>query len=64
MRFKDPDVGDIRVKKFFAFLPITIGTETRWLETVEVQQIRRIDDYAIFGSEYYWKNINFIDKEQ
>ena len=42
MKFKIkpyPKHGDIRYKVFFAWLPITIGLETRWLEKVSIKQI-------------------------
>lgn len=41
MRFKhkpSPKDGDIRYKVFFAWLPVTIGLETRWLERISIKQ--------------------------
>jgi len=47
----------IRKRTFYAFLPVTAGGETRWLETVTVlemksytgvwQKIRFADDYGL-----------------
>lgn len=34
-----PKHGDIRYKVFFAWLPVRIGLETRWLERVSVKQL-------------------------
>lgn len=45
-----------RYIKRFAFLPIKIGRETRWLETVYILQHR---SYAGDG----WKNWDFCEKE-
>ena len=48
-----PEKETIRVVEYFAWFPVTIGEETRWLETVRIEQ------------EYYWgwDNIKFIDPE-
>lgn len=57
MRFKHkpyPKDGDVRYEVFFAWLPIRIGLETRWLERVSVKQI--------YNDNYYipkWENISF-----
>jgi hypothetical protein len=34
-----PYAGEKKAEKFFAFIPITIGDETRWLEFVELEYI-------------------------
>jgi len=40
MRWKNeplPEEGKLYIRKYFAFLPVTIGNETRWLEFVKVE---------------------------
>ena len=39
MRFNYPVMGDTRVIKKFAFLPVRAGDEIRWLETKSFQFI-------------------------
>lgn len=48
---KHPEVGETRVKQWFAFLPVEIDDDTRWLEWVTVKQR--------YG--YMWYNDAFID---
>ena len=43
-----------RVIKRFAFLPIRVGDEYRWLETVYIRQTRRAE----------WVNVMWISKEE
>lgn len=55
MIFKRTHRGTRRIREFFAFLPVTIEAETRWLEKVKVLE------------EYYshclgWVKIGFIAK--
>jgi hypothetical protein len=33
-----PKVGDKRIVKYFALLPVEIDGETRWLESVEIKK--------------------------
>jgi hypothetical protein len=52
-----------RIKTFFAFLPITINNETRWLEKVVVKQ-EFIEDCVSPIGEYfcsYWNNVKFLN---
>jgi hypothetical protein len=44
---------------FFAWLPVTIGNETRWLELVTVR--REWQEYGAFF-EPYWSYEEFIDE--
>ncbi|MGU9269768.1 hypothetical protein ACV3Z5_13800 [Clostridium perfringens] len=53
MRWKEPSVGDTRIKKYFAILPVTIKGETRWLEMVKVRER--------FGRYLCWYDEEFID---
>lgn len=59
-----PKRGDRRVKEFFAFLPVTVGTcvkETRWLCKVKVEECY-MNDYDFSDNDCYWKKIRFIDE--
>jgi hypothetical protein len=49
--------NQIIFKKWFAFLPVQIKGETRWLEFVHVK------GYYWFGASgnWWWENIEFID---
>lgn len=38
MKWKEPREGETRVVTYFAFFPVTINHETRWLETVTVKE--------------------------
>ena len=51
-----PKIGEVKYKVFFAWLPFTIGNETRWLERVSVKYIYSIvDNQKWIGSlcQYY-----------
>ena len=55
MRWTKPKYGDIKIKRKFAIIPISIDRETRWLEWVTVKyvycdRIRRRNDLT---GEYY-----------
>jgi hypothetical protein len=51
-----------KTKTKFLWWPVTIGGETRWLETVTIEY--RVNyDYGLFVDRYYyWEPFNFIDK--
>ena len=46
-----------RVIKVFAFTPIKIGTETKWLEVCYIRQRTYSTNH-----ECGWKNVCFVDK--
>lgn len=48
-----PEIGALREQTFFAVLPVIIKGETRWLETVTVQQW-----YGFVG----WRNRQFLNQ--
>ena len=53
--------GTIRIKKWFAILPVTVRRETRWLENVVVEQIY-LDKITPSGEpESDWHNVKFIN---
>lgn len=63
MKFKHkphPKHGDIRYKVFFAWLPITIGLETRWLERASVKQ-KYLNAHTLRALPFssYWLNLSF-----
>lgn len=49
--------GDKRRVRKFAWLPVTIDFETRWLERYDVEQVIVTDYYA----RPLWANVCFID---
>ena len=55
--------GDIRVKTWFAFIPVKIGKNIRWLETVQVEY--RCESFNRFlppCAEYFaWVKHRFLD---
>lgn len=66
MRWIEPKDGDIKVKKKFVIIPITINGETRWLEWVTVKY-RYHERIAVWtNGEYYvetgWFPEEFIDE--
>ena len=64
MRWKKHKIqrGDRRIKRFFAFFPITVYNyidgrhETRWLEFIRLEQICESVDWE--GP--YWQNYKFL----
>lgn len=59
MRFVKLYPSEVRRVTWFAWLPVRIGLETRWLETVTVRQ--RVNPLATLGGPR-WFNEEFIDK--
>ena len=55
-----PLLGQTRTIVQFAWFPITILGETRWLQSVGINQILMMGVSACDESE--WVNTNFIDK--
>jgi len=58
MRFYNHNVvsGETRVKQFFAFFPVTIKKETRWLEKVIIEQ-----KYSLYWDGAGWYNEKFLN---
>ena len=56
---KDKRFEEIRYKKKFAFFPIKINNEVRWLETVYLKQERWYSWY-----EAGWDNTAFLTEEE
>lgn len=57
-----PIEGQTRVRSWFAWKPVTIGLEQRWLEKVTV--LERCHCYSTFGGkvESEWNKVKFIDE--
>lgn len=58
MRTQLPQNCDERTRSWFAWLPVTIGNERRWLERVTVRQRCRYFTNYFSGA---WENIAFVD---
>lgn len=54
-----PKGGDIRTRRRFLWLPLTIDGETRWLERAVWEEIARYGR----GFGLWWKPYQFIDPE-
>ena len=59
MKWTEPKRGDIKIRKKFAFIPIKIGYEVRWLEFVTIKYQYFTNSNLILG----WWPIEFIDKQ-
>lgn len=57
----NPQRWDKQTVSKFAFLPISIGSETRWFETVTIEQEYQADGCS-GGSFSGWVNKRFVDK--
>lgn len=61
MKWKDIKLGDKRIKKRWAWFPVYIYGETRWMEYVETEQeYREAYDYEI-GKYRRWVDIKFLN---
>lgn len=60
MKWKIPNINDIKIKRKFALFPIKINNEVRWLEWVVVKYRY---DYNEDTWLYSWMPIEFIDKD-
>jgi hypothetical protein len=57
MRFNTKKQDEVIIeRKWFAFLPININGETRWLEFVKVKGFYWLSCYG-----WYWANIEFVN---
>lgn len=56
------NVGEKRVKTTFLFLPKTINSETRWLESASFrEELCVVVDYgSLDGHFFYWKPLEWI----
>lgn len=68
MRWTKPRIGNIKIKKYFAILPVEVNREVRWLEFVKIKlvyttEIGSFDNRTrVYG---LWRKVCFIDtKEQ
>lgn len=49
-----PKIGDTRTRSFFAWFPIQLEREIRWLEQVTIKEF-----YGLFGWGYWY----FVDED-
>ena len=59
---KIPSLGDTRIITKFALLPITAGGETRWLQSVRIEQT--LEENGTYGVDTVWDNTRFIDDKK
>lgn len=65
MRWNKPKELDERYRTFFAFLPITINGESRWLEIVRVREVyKRINFYGGWYTGWYMTNFEPLHKKE
>ena len=63
-----PEHGLIKTERFFALIPVTYGTETRWLEMVEVDSmccvIAEVSGLqSMSGDKYVWTELGFTGSD-
>lgn len=65
MRFIPPKLNEQRTRSHFAWLPITIKGEIRWLERVTYIEEWYATEIGYFGDplSFAWHKIKFIDNE-
>ena len=64
IKYTNPKIGEKRIIKRFAFFPIVILDEYRWLETVKIEQYYADSFDTDFGDGNYsghWYNLRFIN---
>ena len=59
MKNNTPKENTIRIKTKFAFIPVVINNDTRWLEKVTIAQL-----YKTFGDKRSWWNAAFVDTQE
>lgn len=66
MRFTKTKPNEKRTRKWFALLPVTIDYDTRWLETVEVEQTYHCEYIQRNQRDVMlrrgWLNVRFLNK--
>lgn len=55
--FKETELGDVKHKTFFAWLPVTIHGQTRWLETITVKYMIGFNGFG----NYSWFKEAFVN---
>ena len=60
---RDPKHGEARLYTRFAWFPVTIGYESRWLEKVTTKQTYRLQYNDEYMGKYYWEDDNFEEVE-
>lgn len=57
-----PKQGETRKRSWFAWKPVTIGLEQRWLEKVTVLEMCRYHTRPHVGEVLIWDKVKFIDE--
>ena len=57
---RPPIIGDANIAKRFAWMPMRMGLEVRWLETVFILQEYKERTWHVSGG--IWVNIRFVDR--
>jgi len=60
MRVKTPVVGDKRIKTQFLLSPKMLNGESRWMETVRIEQVFGVNRKSKKKSEE-WLDVNWVD---
>lgn len=60
MRVKTPVVGDKRIKTQFLWSPKMLNGESRWMETVRIEQVFGVNRKSKKKSEE-WLDVNWVD---
>lgn len=58
-----PKPGDIRRCTWFAWTPVTVGLEWRWLERVTVEEVCKYRRKPHVGEIPYWVATKFVDDD-
>jgi len=61
-----PKIGDTKIIKRFLYFPLTLGNETRWWETANIECeymefVTTEPDLMVSGVDYYWIKVKFVD---
>ena len=70
MRWHKPENGEVKIKRKFAFFPICINDETRWLEWVVIKYMYHNGDiYRDWNTNqffrlYGWNKEEFVDDDK
>lgn len=59
MRWSKPKLGEVRERQYFAWFPVYVGRERKWLETVRVLQ----KWWPCYNNSEGWTNIEFLPRE-
>lgn len=63
--------GDKRIATHFAYLPVKIGNDCRWLEFVDIEYEHVCSKSSVYwrgkyqgeSTYFYWKKVRFVDSK-